>query len=388
MRFIPHLFTIASLLCLVTQGIAAAGNAPSGEDFKLARAEPMAAPLSSAEPIRPPALAPMKAPLQCGIQVRQKRMVDPNFEFYTGSQNYYQASFELANQRYQGAADCYKRAGDAFQNLGEYKAMANARYGEAGALMLLKDKVNARRLFGEAEELFRKYDPYSPFLKASMDYGSKLEPKLKGDLKSNTLKGGVESMVLKPGMLKPMMAREAPVAKVDSNIVLKNKITRLEDGTKIFDLKAQDFFNGSRYMLPEAAALDVKQGFIDDTIYKAFVGMDCLEFGALGANYMNAKENYRPFKSGDKTIVIGASDQFWSPVVKIKINGKEYGIAMDLPGISKNSRNVLLLTDGNHIAAIDPRTKDTWRLNMSFASKSGDFNWVKLTHPKKANKKK
>lgn len=365
---------MATLMCLLLQGVAVAGNGPTGQnDFKLAST-------GSAAPAMPP--------LQAGVQVRQRRL-DPNFEFYTGSQNYYQASFELANQRYKGAADCYKRAGDAFQNLGEYKAMANARYGEAGALMLLKDNVNAHRLFGEAQELFRKYDPYSPFLKASMDYGSKLEPKLKGDLKSNTLKGAVDSdIILKPGMLKPMMAREAPKAIVDSNIVLKNKITRLEDGTKIFDLKAQDFFNGSRYMLPEAAALDVKQGFVDDTIYKAFVGMDCLEFGALGANYMNAKENYRPFKSGDKTIVIGASDQFWSPVVKIKINGKEYGIAMDLPGISKNSRNVLLLTDGNHIAAIDPRTKDTWKLNMSFDKKNGDFNWVKLSHPKKANKKK
>ncbi|MBY0552270.1 MAG: hypothetical protein K2W95_33635 [Candidatus Obscuribacterales bacterium] len=375
MRLISQFtFTMATLMCILLQGAAIAGDKNSApDDFKLASA-------GSAAPAMPP--------LQCGVQVRQKRL-DPNFEFYTGSQNYYQASFELANQRYKGAADCYKRAGDAFQNLGEYKAMANARYGEAGALMMLKDNVNAHRLFGEAQELFRKYDPYSPFLKASMDYGSKLEPKLKGDLKSNTLKGAVDSdIMLKPGMLKPMMAREAPLPKVDSNIVLKNKITRLEDGTKIFDLKAQDFFNGSRYMLPEAAALDVKQGFVDDTIYKAFVGMDCLEFGALGANYMNAKENYRPFKSGDKTIVIGASDQFWSPVVKIKINGKEYGIAMDLPGISKNSRNVLLLTDGNHIAAIDPRTKDTWRLNMSFATKNGDFNWVKLTHPKKANKKK
>lgn len=332
--------------------------------------------INVASNLTPPPAVPMR--LQGGVEVKQLRSelrsANPRYDLYMASQNYYQAQVQLQYSQFKLAADAFKRAGDLFHaSVGECSAMANARYGEAGARMLIKEDAQAAKLFQESIELFKKYDPYSPYLKAAMDYSAKLTPKpltAKITVKEQPKEKKLEVMIPK-------------LDHIDKNITLNPKLTQLEDGTKIYTLKATDFFNGSKYVLPEAAALDLREGFVNDTVYKAFLKMDCLEFAALGSNYMTANNNYKPFKSGEKSVAIGASDQFWSPVVHLKINGKEYAISMDLPGISKNSKNVLLVTDLNHVLAIDPRTNDTWKLVTSFNGNNADFSWWKLTHVKK-----
>ncbi len=348
---------IASAFSMLVQGICFAYDD-----------QPNAIRVASSTMAPPP--VPMR--LQGGVEVKHLR--NPNYELFMAGQAYYQASVQLQYNQYKLAAESFKRAGDGYLGaVGEGRAMANARYGEAGARMLAKEDALAAKLFQESLELFQKYDPYSPYLKAALDYTTKLTPKpIAGKVKQQQPQQKLQTMVPK-------------LDKVDRNVTLKTRLTQLEDGTKITSLKATDFFNGSNRLLPEAAALDLKEGFVHDTVYKAFLKMDCLEFSALGSNYMTANSNYKTFKAGDKTIIIGASDQFWNPVIKLQINGKEYGISMDLPGISKNSKNVLLVTDGNHILAIDPRTLDTWKLVTTFTPKSADFSWWKLTHIKKGN---
>lgn len=330
--------------------------------------------------LTPPPAVPMR--LQGGVEVKQFR--NPQYDLYMANQAYYQASYMMQYQQFKLAADQYKRAGDGYlASVGPCQAMANARYGEAGARMLVKENAAAGKLFKEAVDLFQKYDPYSPFLKAAMDYSAKLNPPLAASAAATK---PIEGKVVKeePKKEQKLVFMVPKADKIEKSIPLNAKFTQLEDGTKIYSLKATDFFNGSKYLLPEAAALDLKEGFVNDTVYKAFLKMDCLEFSALGANYMTANNNYKPFKSGDKSVVIGASDGFWSPVVNLNINGKEYGVSMDLPGISKNSRNVVLLTDGSHVLAIDPRSLDTWKLVTSFNGKNADFSWWKLTHVKKS----
>lgn len=300
------------------------------------------------------------------------------FQQYTGiaawqaSQNYRQGVAALGVKDYAMAADFFKQAGSGFAvSDGAGKYLAEARFAEGQARRLLKQNAQAAKLFSEAVELFRKYDIGSSYLKAAVDYRNALT-------KSTPLSGKVAK---NEASLKSLPAQ---MDMVDKHVILKGKLTKLEDGTKIAALKDDDFFNGgSKRLLPEAAGVDVSDGYVHNTLFKAFAKMNCLEWAELGGNLYTAPDNYFALKANGKTTVIGASDQFWSPVIQLVLNGRQYGICMDLPGMSSYSHNVLVVTDGQHVLAIDPRTYDTWKLTASFSKRHPEFSWSKLTHIKK-----
>jgi len=86
-----------------------------------------------------------------------------------------------------------------------------------------------------------------------------------------------------------------------------------------------------------------------------------------------------------KTAAILATDDFFCPVIKVKINGKLYNVRVALPDMVSRQRTVLLLTDGEKICAIDPGTNDIWMLKMKLKARNGkgQFSWKKLDHIKK-----
>ena len=234
----------------------------------------------------------------------------------------------------------------------------------------MRQDAKAAKIFGMAADLFKRYDPSNPFLKASLARMDDRKPPA-------PLQGKLTHQDVRLRSLPPQMDT------VQRNIPLKGNVTELEDGTKVASLHDNDFFTGGqRRLLPEAAAADIHEGFVKDQILKAFAQMNCLEFAALGGNTYTAPDNYTSLKSGGKPIVIGASDEFWSPSIKLFLNGKQYGISMDLPGMNKYSHNVLVVTDGQHVLALDPRTHDTWKLMAAVAKKrkGPEFNWQKLGH--------
>lgn len=293
-----------------------------------------------------------------------------NIAAWQASQNYRQGVTALGTKDYNVAAEYFRRAGAGFAiSEGSGKFLAEARYAEGQARRLMKQNAQAGKLFGEAVDLFRKYDLGSPFLKAAVDYRNALTKPLHGKVTRFDSK---------------FSALPAQMDTVDRHVVLKGKVTRLEDGTKIAALKDDEFFNGgSKRLLPEAAGVDVSEGYVHNSLFKAFAKMNCLEWAELGGNLYTAPDNYFALKASGKTAVIGASDQFWSPVIQLVLNGHQYGICMDLPGMSAYSHNVLVVTDGQHVLAIDPRTYDTWKLTASFAKRRPEFNWSKLTHTKR-----
>jgi hypothetical protein len=298
-----------------------------------------------------------------------------NISAWQACQIYRQGVAALTMNNLDLAAQYFKQAGDGFaMSPAQGKFQAESRFAEAQARRLLKQYAQAAKLFACAAELLGKYDPGSPYLKAALSYMNNLpgQRRLHGKASHNESK---------------LRALPVMADMVERNLVLKGKITQLDDGTKIALLKDNEFFTGgSKRLLPEAAGVDLSDAYVHKTIYKAFVDMDCLEFADLGGNYYTAPDNYKVFKSGGKAVVIGASDQFWGPVLQVAISGRQYGICMDLPGMSTSSHNILVVTDGQHILAIDPRTSDTWKLTASFSGRVPDFSWLKLTHPKKAAK--
>ena len=68
--------------------------------------------------------------------------------------------------------------------------------------------------------------------------------------------------------------------------------------------------------------------------------------------------------------------------MEMKLNGREYSVPINLPGMATGSKNVLLATDGLHVIAVDPKNTDTWRLTPDFSRANADFSWSKLTHKK------
>ncbi len=311
----------------------------------------------------------MAAPAQ-SLKLEGKAEMAAPLEGWQASQAYRQGFAAMASSNFGAAARYFKDAGDSFEASGEGKFAGQARFAQAQACRMLKQNVQAAKLYGMAAALLRKYDPGSPYLKTAI---------AQMDTRKITLYGNTSQTAV------TLRALPAQMETVTRNVPLKGKVTQLEDGTKIASLHNEDFFNGgSKRLLPEAAACDVADGYVKDQILKAFAEMNCLEFAALGGNSYTAADNYTALKSGDKTIVVGASDEFWSPSIKLYLNGRQYGVCMDLPGMNKYSHNVLVVTDGQHVLAIDPRTKDTWKLMASFAKKTPEFNWEKLSHIKKS----
>lgn len=317
--------------------------------------------------------------LQGGTAVYQQR--DPYLEVWRASMLYQQGAYALAMQDPRSAAECFKGSGDAFEmSIGEGRFLAESRFAEAQSRRLMGQVPQAARLFQLAADIFRRTDPYNPYLIAALQNLQWL--------------GYVDKPIQQKPPPRPKKATPPPlklqamqpkIASIERT--LKGGVTQLSDGTLIASLHDNDFFDGSKKLLPKVAGCDISDKFLKGAIYNAFLEMNCLEFAALGANYTNASEVYKPFLVDGKPVLIGASEDIWeSPTAKIAINGKEFNVPMSLPGINKYSHNVSLVTDGQHVLAIDPRKNDVWKLVPVFKQKgASDFNWWKLTHTKRTS---
>jgi len=167
---------------------------------------------------------------------------------------------------------------------------------------------------------------------------------------------------------------------IAESVAFKGRVQVLADGTKLDRLKDRELFADSpRRLIPETATADLTQGFVKDNVLKAFAKMDCLEFTALGANYYTAPDFYHSLTYGGRNIVVGAKSLEAGPTLGLIIGGHLRNFDMTLPGLNALSHNVLIVTDGRHVLAIDPRTHDAWWLRAS----AGPYKaWEKLLHKK------
>lgn len=263
------------------------------------------------------------------------------------SQDYRRGLAALNGNNFAHAAELFKSAAGHFGH-GFEKYKADATFAEAQCRQQIGQMDESSRLYHEAKALFEQYDPKSPFLKACID-------QLGSAFKIQTPR------------LAPEQRKLFGATNVDQNITLKGNVN--DDGTR---------------MAGEKAILDVDKKFIKDSVHQCFVEMTCLETAEIGSNSTNAKNRWVPLMAYGKTAAMTATDDFFSPVIKVRINGKPYNINVVLPGLSSSQRTVLLVTDGEKIAAIDPGTNDVWLLEMKLKANSnkGDFNWKKLLHQK------
>lgn len=263
------------------------------------------------------------------------------------SQDYRRGLAALNGNNYAHAAELFKRAGEQFgHGFEKYKAEAN--FAEAQCRQQIGQMDESSKLYHAAKALFEQFDPRNPFLKACVD-------QLGAAFKVQTPR------------LAPEQRKLFGTTHVDQNITLKGNVN--DDGVR---------------MSGEKAILDVDKKFIKDSVHQCFVEMTCLETAEIGSNSTNAKNRWVPLMAYGKTAAMTATDDFFSPVIRVAINGKPYNINVVLPGLSSNQRTVLLVTDGEKIAAIDPGTNDVWLLEMKLKANSnkGDFNWKKLLHQK------
>lgn len=347
-----------------------AGNATP--KFTGVQLRPIMAPIEPAQPAQP-------SMLKGGTAVYQQR--DPRLEIWRASQLYQQGGYALYMRDPRVAAECFKQSGDAFElAIGEGRFLAESRFAEAQSRRLMGQIPESARLFQIAVDIFRRTDPYNPFLFAG--------------IQNLQMMGFADRQVKPPPPKKKLVASavklklqelQPKLASIDRT--LKGGITKLEDGTLIASLHDEQFFDGSKKLISQVAGCDLSDNFLKGAIHNAFIEMTCLEFAALGANYLTAGDVYKPFLADGKPVLISASEDVWaSPTAKIPINGQDYKVSMMLPGINKHSHNVALITDGQHVLALDPRKNDAWKLVPVFKSNGqAEFNWWKLTHIKKAS---
>ncbi|HEY9793965.1 MAG TPA: hypothetical protein V6D22_26450 [Candidatus Obscuribacterales bacterium] len=314
------------------------------------------------------------AEVETHLQQAQRDMVA-----WQASQMYRQGAYFMAINDFVSAAECFKQAGDGFENsLGPGKFLGESRYAEAQARRLLKQNARAAQLFQVAIDLFEQYDPRNPFLKAGIPYLDQLTGKkhsLQGKASKLALAGQVSQNKLELQWMRPHNDF------IDNHVNLKAHVVRLDDGTQMNALKDEELFGGAK-KLQEPLAAEISDQFLHDHLYKAFLKMTCLEMAELGGNIYTAPDSYKAFKSGDKSMVVGASDSVSAPLVDMKLNGHTYDVPVSLPGLNEASKNVLLATDGLHVIAIDPRTTDTWKLTPNVTKSGTEFSWWKLTHRK------
>jgi len=257
----------------------------------------------------------------------------------------------LSTKRFGVAADCFKSAGDQFAlSSGNEKFLAESRFAEAQSRRMLGQKQAATQLYQEAVELFRQYDPLSPYLKAALDNLNISSPGLHGRVAQDRLKA---------------LNAASSIQSVEREVYLKGGVID----------------SGSQWHAGKGTA-DVTNAFIKKTVLQAFVKMTCLETAELGSNYYTAADRYLPLKANGKTLALSASSGFLVPVIRIRLNGRFYNVGVDLPDLSSSRRTVYLVTDGKNVLAIDPATYDIWKLNAKFKKQNTDFEWLKLTHTK------
>lgn len=167
---------------------------------------------------------------------------------------------------------------------------------------------------------------------------------------------------------------------IDPSVPIKAKVTTLSDGTKLDSLKDEALFDDNlKRLVPGTATADLTNGFVKETVLKAFAQMDCLEYAALGANTYTAPDIFKPLNFGGKNVVSGATAEKNGPVLNLTIGGRIYYINMTLPGLLPTSHNVVVVSNGQKVLAIDPRSDDTWQLHMKLPYHQY-FSWSKLTH--------
>lgn len=261
----------------------------------------------------------------------------------------------LSTKRFGVAADCFKTAGDQFAlSTGNEKFLAESRFAEAQSRRMLGQKQAATQLYQEAVDLFRQYDPLSPYLKAALDNLNQASPGLHGRAS------------LAQARLRAIMAASS-IQSVEREVYLKGSATDIDGGVQWHAGKG---------------SADVTNAFIKKTVLQAFVKMTCLETADLGSNYYTAADRYLPLKANGKTLAISASSGFLVPIIRIRLNGRFYNVGIDLPDLGTSRRTVYLVTDGRNVLAIDPATYDVWKLYAKFSKPNAEFEWRKLTHTK------
>ncbi|MBX9685170.1 MAG: tetratricopeptide repeat protein [Candidatus Obscuribacterales bacterium] len=291
-----------------------------------------------------------------------------------GFGSYQQAWFALGQRQYQIAADYFQIAGDQMEaSAGETKFLAEARFAEAQSRRLMGQYDRSRDLYKRAIAVFENCEPNSYYLRAAKEALRELSPVLDKS-KSSPIKGLVQKK--ETTILKAMAI--PGIEKVSSDVPLSSKVTQLDNGVSINALHDGDFFNRSRGTLPQTAAVDISNEYVKEAVRKAVLKMNCQETAEIGATIYSAQLFYKPITSAGKTVAVGAGSDLLCPMAELKLNGKVYKVPMDLPHVSANSRNVLLVTDDRHVVAIDPRTSEAWKLNANFSKRVPDFSWSKL----------
>jgi hypothetical protein len=287
-----------------------------------------------------------------------------------GFGTYQQAWYALGQKQYKLAAQNFQIAGDQMEaSAGETRYLAEARFAEAQTRKLMGQYDRAADLYKRSIEVFERTDPRSYYLQVAREAQKEmLKMQLKGQVKQNK------------AVLKAMPVPD--IEKVGSEVQLSSRVTELDNGVAINTLHNADFFNRSRGMLPQAAGVDLSDDYVKKVVYQAVLKMNCMETAAIGATNYTAPMFYKPIMADGKPMVVGTGSSMLSPTAELKLNGKNYKVPMDLPHISPNSRNVMLVTDDRHVLAIDPRTSEAWKLSANLSKKLPEFSWWKLGRQK------
>lgn len=305
---------------------------------------------------------------------------DPLIEAWLASQAYRFGAWHLSVGQLPYAAMRFRESSDRFMGaIGPSKFAGEAMFAEAQVRRLMGQLDESARLFQGAVEQLKEHDPKSPYIAAGIQYLKYLPPlpRKKQSAKmaplSKPLQGSVATYGHRP------LVQQAGI--VDRNVPLTGQVTQLEGGVETNTLKEGVVFGGAK-QIAGIAPVDVSDDFVKKSLYKAFLKMTCLETAALGANYTTVANNYKSFRVGDMNVAAGGSDDLGAPVIRLKLKGQDYGISMALPGMAGNSKNVMVVTDGTNILAVDPRTYDTWKLIINWKGKKPEFDWWRLRHVK------
>ncbi len=345
------IFTVSAVGAFSCSGIAAPSLANQPNDSGFSGSLPVAGIASAAESVGTSRVLQGKAE---AVSIRDK-----NARALQGSQLYKQGAAAIDKKNYKMAADLFNRAGVAWDMDGSEKFQAQAKFAEAQCQRLLGQTDKASRSFQAAIDLFNEYDPLSPYLKAALDNLKKLSPTLTAQVNRDQARYR-------------MLEVPTRIVTVDRNVTLKGGLS--------------DF--GSANLLAQKATADVQSEYVNKTVHKAFVRMTCLETAELGSNYQTAENRWYPLLASGKTVAIGASQDFLTPSISVKINERFYNVAIDLPDIGSVKRTVFLLTDGSHIVAIEPNSEDMWNLVGDFKHSEPTFTWKKLSHIHKKSKQR
>ena len=262
-------------------------------------------------------------------------------------QSFEEGMAEIDKKNYAAAAHLLKIAAAHFGH-GFEKDKAESLYFEAGCRVMIGEKDEAANLYRMAWDLFEKYDPRNPYKETAISQLC--------DLTYNRLRAE------KQQKLDAVALKRAQIL-VDQNIVLEG---RVEQGA-----------------VPGALVV-VDKRLIPAYVQRSFFQMTCLETTELGSNATNAQYRWSPMQVYTKPAAFGIASGFSDPFVKIKVNGRQYSVKINLPNLRPGLRKIILITNKEKVCAIDLDAADTWLLQMK-RERDGSISslsWRKLTHKK------